>query len=414
VIDDNAYPSPERAIVCGLFAALLVTVTCPLRFPVAAGENRTVIVQLAPLAKFPGQLFVCEKSPLAATTMFVRLPLPVFVSVEVAGPLVVPTSWFAKVTVAGVSVAGGGVPLPVSASVCGLLVAPVVTVRLPDLVPVAAGANCTLTVHVPLAGIELPQVFVCGNSAGALTPLTVTGNDDGLLNVAVITALVAPTITFPKLWLAGVSVRFTTPVPLSPTGAAGGVAFVATARLPLRAPVAAGVNVTLMVQVAPAATLDPHVWVAAKSPLAVTEFTASATAWLFFSCTLRAADVEPTVCAGKVRLAGLNVTGSMPVPSSATLCGDPGAFVLTRAEPVLVPAAAGVKVIVSLHLPPAASVAPQLCVTAKSPVADIPTMLSGPVPLLVTSTCFGPLVVNSTVLPFQLTAVSDRLTAGPP
>jgi hypothetical protein len=36
---------------------------------------------------------------------------------------------------------------------------------------------------------------------------------------------------------------------------------------PFRAPVAAGLNVMLMVQLAPAATLDPHVLVSAKSPL---------------------------------------------------------------------------------------------------------------------------------------------------
>lgn len=35
----------------------------------------------------------------------------------------------------------------------------------------------------------------------------------------------------------------------------------------LRAPVAVGLNVTLMVQFAPAATLEPHVLVSAKSPL---------------------------------------------------------------------------------------------------------------------------------------------------
>ena len=42
-------------------------------------------------------------------------------------------------------------PVPVSFEVCGLLLALSLTVSIPVLIPVAAGVNVTLIVHLPLA-----------------------------------------------------------------------------------------------------------------------------------------------------------------------------------------------------------------------------------------------------------------------
>ena len=63
---DESTACPESEIVVGLFTALLVIVTEPVRPPAAVGLNVTVTVQLAPTARLVPQLFVCAKSPLAA------------------------------------------------------------------------------------------------------------------------------------------------------------------------------------------------------------------------------------------------------------------------------------------------------------------------------------------------------------
>src|SRR5437867_6271041 len=52
------------------------------------------------------------------------------------------------------------VPVPVRLAVCGLFVALSVTVSVPLRVPVAAGVNVTLIVHVTPAATELPQLLV--------------------------------------------------------------------------------------------------------------------------------------------------------------------------------------------------------------------------------------------------------------
>ena len=50
LIDGAAVPVPVNAIVCGLPAALSVTVTVPVRAPATVGVKITVIAQVAPTA----------------------------------------------------------------------------------------------------------------------------------------------------------------------------------------------------------------------------------------------------------------------------------------------------------------------------------------------------------------------------
>ncbi len=73
--------------------------------------------------------------------------------------LVVPTTWFPKARVAGVSVTGS-TPFPVRETVCGLLVALSVTVTVPVRVPVVVGVNVTLILQFAPAARVLPQLFV--------------------------------------------------------------------------------------------------------------------------------------------------------------------------------------------------------------------------------------------------------------
>ena len=51
---------PDSGIACGLPAALLVTISDPLRFPLVVGLKTRLKVQLPPIATEPEQLFVCE------------------------------------------------------------------------------------------------------------------------------------------------------------------------------------------------------------------------------------------------------------------------------------------------------------------------------------------------------------------
>ena len=58
-------PVPVREAVCGLFAALSVMVSVPLRVPLAVGVNVILTVQVVLGARLVPQLLVCPKSPLA-------------------------------------------------------------------------------------------------------------------------------------------------------------------------------------------------------------------------------------------------------------------------------------------------------------------------------------------------------------
>src|SRR5947199_2790558 len=104
----------------------------------------------------------------------------------------------------------------------------------------------------------------------------------------------------------------------------------------LRAPPAAGENVTLIVHDAPAATVlgaSGQLLVCAKSaafvpltPIAVTD---SAALPVLVTVAVAAALVVPTAWLGKLRLAGESETAGtgvvVPVPDSGTACGLPAA-----------------------------------------------------------------------------------------
>src|SRR6266536_2880186 len=89
---------------------------------------------------------------------------PVLVSVTACAALVVPTICEAKTRFAGVRLAVGAVPVPVSVTLWGLLAALSASVTLALRAPVAVGANVTEIVHVAPAA-RLPglngHVFAC-------------------------------------------------------------------------------------------------------------------------------------------------------------------------------------------------------------------------------------------------------------
>lgn len=84
-------PVPLNCAVCGVFGALSLTVSVPVRVPSAVGVNLTEIAQLAPAASIPGvigQVEVCPKSPEAEMLPIVSGTVWVFFRVMVLAVLV--------------------------------------------------------------------------------------------------------------------------------------------------------------------------------------------------------------------------------------------------------------------------------------------------------------------------------------
>lgn len=158
-------------------------------------------------------------------------------------------------------------PVPDRAAFCGLPVALSVTEIAAERAPVANGLNVTLIVQLDEAASEVPQVLVSAKSL-AFVPVTamlvmVNAVVPSLVRVTVLTALLTPTVTVPKATESGES-SAVVPVPLSETFCVPPIALSETAIVADDStPVVLGVNVTLIVQLAAAASEVPQVLVSA-------------------------------------------------------------------------------------------------------------------------------------------------------
>jgi len=162
-------------------------------------------------------------------------------------------------------------------------------------------------------------------------------------------------------------------------------------------PTATGVKVVEIVQLPPAMTVLPHVLVweksAAFAPVMEMLMMSRGTVPAFERVTVCAALIAPDTVLGKTRLNGDNtargIGASVPVPLSATVCGEPVASSATLMAAVRVPAVAGMKVIEIVQLFPAESRLPQVVVSANelafAPVIEMPVMLIGALPLFVSA-----------------------------
>ena len=192
------------------------------------------------------------------------------------------------------------------------------------------------------------------------------------LVIVTICALPAvPTAWLAKVRLVGVTV---TPVPVPVRATVCGLpgALSAIESEALRAPVATGRKVTLMVQELPALRVVPHVVVRLKSaalvplneivptvmlPLPVLVSVTERTVLLVFNpCVPNASEVGDTLAVGPV-----------PVPLSGTVCGLPEALSVTVRDAARDPIAVGRKVTVMEQFPPTATLVPQVLVWLKSP-----------------------------------------------
>jgi len=126
--------------------------------------------------------------------------------------------------------------------------------------------------------------------------------------------------------------------------------------------------------------------------------------------------VVPTRCPPKSKLPGVRLTrGWVPFPDRATVCGLFGASSVMVIAPVRFPAALGLKVTLRVQLAPAATLAPQVPVQAKSlrsaPVMEILARCRVAVPVLLSVTGWDALLVPTRCSPkSKLSGV--RLTRG--
>jgi hypothetical protein len=108
--------------------------------------------------------------PVRATLDIVKAELVLFVRVTVFGALVVPSAWFPNAKVAADSVTCR-TPVPDRATVCGLLTALSVRVRVADLAPKAAGVKAMLIVQDFFNPSVVPQVVADSEKSPEFVPL---------------------------------------------------------------------------------------------------------------------------------------------------------------------------------------------------------------------------------------------------
>ena len=134
-----------------------------------------------------------------------------------------------------------------------------------------------------------------------------------------------------------------------------------TVSVPVRVPDAAGLNVTVIVQLAPAARGETQVLVWAKSPVAAMLLMVSGEVPVLESVTVWPALVVLANCIGKISDAGdTPATGAIPVPVRGTESEAAGDALFTSSDAERAPAAEGVNVTLIVQLDPAARPKPPI------------------------------------------------------
>lgn len=266
-------------------------------------------------------------------------------------------------------------PIPERFSVCGLPGALSATLRLAVRAPVALGLKITLMVHVPFGAsavllVQVPPLAMLKSDRllpVTEMPLRVTVELPVLVAVADIAELALPTVTVPKLRPAeGVRLKpGCVPVPVRPKDCGLLGALSATLMLAVRAPVALGWKITLIVQVPFGASevllvqVPPLATLKSDRLLPVTEMPVRVRVEVpvFFTVSDIAELGLPTFTLPKARPAlGVKLMpGTVPVPERGTVWGLAGALSPTLRLAENVAADAGVKVTLMVQLPFGAS-----------------------------------------------------------
>lgn len=369
-------PVPLNAMVCGEPVALSEMVMDAVSAPAVVGPKWPWMVQFAPAARLVPHEFAKTNEealePVTAMLEMERAADALLVRVTVCEALIEPTFTLPKERLVAERVTACATPVPVNATVCGDPAALSVMVMAACNGPEESGPKWPWMEQFAPTAKLVPHEFAKTNEE-ALVPVTAMLEiATAALPVFVITtvcdALVAPTFSEPKERL--VVERVTggvTPVPLNETVCGDPVALSATFRVPLSEPVVVGFNSTEMVQLAPAANVAPQVLAdlrneLALAPVKLVELRATTAALVFLSVTSWGAEAVPFGVEPNVKLAGVSVTVSAPVPLKAKDCGDPGALSAMDSDAVRVPAANGLKVMVMEQEALIASVVPQVFV----------------------------------------------------
>lgn len=190
-----------------------------------------------------------------------------------------------------------------------------------------------------------------------------------------------PTVTLPKLSVAGLlaSCPASTPVPESGIASVGFGAFEVSVTLPLAAPAVCGANVTLKVVLCPAATVAGVVIPLRVNPVPVIAACEIVTLVPPVLVTVsEAVCCEPTVTLPKSSLDGLLASdpAAIPVPERATFVAASEALLFIVAVALTGPAAFGLKATLTVTLCPAATVVGRLGAVSENELSEMLTLLT--------------------------------------
>ncbi len=313
---------------------------------------------------------------------------PLLVRVTVCAALVVFTAWPANVSDAGERFATGAMPVPLKLTFGCAPVVLLFKTSEPLREPRAVGVKVTFTVQLPPAAKDVPQLFDWEKSPAITRLLIVRAALPVLLKVTACAELGVPTSCDPKVSDAGESDAIAPkPVPLRLTAAGAGLLLLDNESDPERLPTAVGLNTTLIVQLAPAASDVPQLLAWLKSPLVVSDEMEREVLPLLVRVTACPALELPTACEGNARDEGESVaTAARPAPLKLTAVGAGLLLLDNDSDPVRLPRAAGLNTTLIVQLAPALSDVPQLLVWLKSPLVCNEEIESNVFPLLVSVT----------------------------
>ena len=418
---------PFSATVCGLSIALSVIVNVPVLGSEPVGVKVTLMVQefptVTPLVSMQLPLATAN-GPLAEICgKLITAPLLlVLVTVTDIGALVVFCSVDGKVRLVGatVTVVCGTSVVPFSGTLCGLFAALSEIVSVPLLGSVPDGVNVTAMVHeAPGANGEASVEQVPPETAnGPPSPAEMLVNeivpppvlvfftvtDIGLL---IVFCAVAGNVKLPGVICTEITGINVVPFNVTLCGLFGALSAIES--VPLLGAVPVGVNVTAIVQLAPAASGEASVEQVppetANGPSPVEIFVnviVPPPVLVFFTVTDIGLLVVFCSVAGNVKVPGVTVTEivcTVVVPLKVTNCGLPVALSVIDKFPLLGAVPVGVNVTVIVHVAFCAMPAPVVeqvpPETANGPVVEILEKVMFVAVLLVffTVTVIGALVV---------------------
>ena len=406
-------PVPLSAIVCGEPVASSVMVIEAANGPSTAGTKRALIEQWAPAATLVPQVLEVRKSealaPVIAMLEIAIGAVLVLVNVTDCRLLVAPTAKSPNDMLVADSVGAGTYPVPLSAIVCGELLASSTTVTVAANAPVDAGVKIALIVQFPPTATLEPHVLVTAKE-DAPAPETVMlvkakGAVPVLVRVTDWDALAVPSIWLANVRLVAESVgELTKPVPESAIVCGEPVASSVMVIEAVSGPSAVGTKRARIEQLAPAARDVPQVFEVRKeeafAPVIVMLEMAIGAVLVFVNVTDCRLLVAPTARSPKDRLVADSVgAGTYPVPLSAMVCGELLASSTMVTVAANAPVDTGVKIPLIVQFPPTATLEPQVLVTAKedapAPETVMLAIARGAVPVLVSVTDWDALAVSS-------------------